>query len=214
MWFHVLFLLTLPWWRTVFPPRLFLSPGGDYCWKLWARWTHQEPQRDRYRWVAKHVFFSQPSVYSSIYPRIHFKSPPRFDPPKWPPAIIPLGGITRALPQGLKVYVYSGAIPRRRGQEKWSMARSAGTDWSVSRGVDSSVWKDLMKSSDGFNSSHIDCDVCDITLSFVLLVEEKHWNSFMCVLDEIKGLEIWPFELFWLQSWLFGKKTLWSLRNK
>lgn len=30
---------------------LLSSSGGHYCWQLWARWTHQEPQRHRYRWV-------------------------------------------------------------------------------------------------------------------------------------------------------------------
>lgn len=202
MWFHVLFLLTLPWWRTVSSSSVSLS--------RWRLLLETLSSLNSSRTTKRQISVSSKARILQSTPGYISNPPPGFDPPKCPPAIIPFGGITRALSQGLKVYVYSGTIPRRRGQQKWSTARSAGTDWSVSRGVDSSVWK----SSDGFNSSHIDRDVCDITLSFVLLVEEKHWNSFMCVLDEIKGLEIWPFELFWLQSWLFGKKTLWSLRNK
>lgn len=87
---------------------LFLSPGRHYCWELWARWTHQEPQRERYRWVAKQqiVFSSLSSIHlSSIVPpatqdgslnppQDAFQIPPWFDPTEWPPIIIPSVGLS------------------------------------------------------------------------------------------------------------------------
>lgn len=78
--------------------RLFLSPGCHYCWKLWARWTHQEPQRDRYRWVAKLKscsFFhpNYPSLtYSSSATQRVFLNLPR-DAFQWPPSIILSAGL-------------------------------------------------------------------------------------------------------------------------
>lgn len=82
---------------------LFLSPGRHYCWKLWACWAHQEPQRVWYRWVTmKHIFFSsvQPQLFFFSH-QVHipesllgYISNPHIwlDPPKWLIAIIPSTG--------------------------------------------------------------------------------------------------------------------------
>lgn len=136
---------------------VFFSPGGHYSWKLWARWARQEPQRDRYRWVAPlflssihHLSIHLSLTYSSSatqrvflnLPRDTFQIPPHgFDPPKWPPGIIPSAGLRERCQEDESLRLHQDDPgPIRPGEMINASASGSsglvGADWSVSRGVE------------------------------------------------------------------------------
>lgn len=108
----------------VSPPGFFVSAGGHYCWQLWARWTHQESQRDRYWWV---FFFCPSQIHPACFP----ESPPGYI--SNPFAVWSLEMTSRCNPLGwiTREFVYSMTIPQRLDQEKWSVCQSGGVDWPV-----------------------------------------------------------------------------------
>lgn len=150
---------------------VFTSPGGHYRRQLWARRTHQEPQRDRYRWVL-HLFFGQPACFPES-PSGYISNPPRFDPPRWPIAIIPPRWDYESVATRMKVCLQrDNPAAIRPGEMINASARPQG-----------SAWMDLIKSETDLTVLTFMIDFFffsySITLSFMHLAREKqHLHSF------------------------------------